>query len=137
MKQIEIIQPVYTFQIDFAQHVSNIVYIQWMEIARLKLLEEAGLPVDLIQKHGFVPTLTRTEIRYHKPLFLGDKVRVVLWISELKRISATLKFHFFNQDDELVSEGSQVALFIRLADQKPYRLPPEERIRFEQYLEGT
>jgi acyl-CoA thioester hydrolase len=48
MRQIELIRPIYTFQIDYAQHVSNIVYIQWMEIARLKLLEEAGLPVHVI-----------------------------------------------------------------------------------------
>jgi acyl-CoA thioester hydrolase len=136
MRQIELIQPIYTFQIDYAQHVSNIVYIQWMEIARLKLLEEAGLPVHVIQQHGFVPVLTRTEISYKKALFLGDTVRVVLRISELKRISATLKFQFFNQKDELVADGLQVALFISLEDQRPYRLPQEERSRFEPYVEG-
>jgi acyl-CoA thioester hydrolase len=137
MRQIEFDQPVYTFQVDYAQHVSNIVYIQWMEIARLKLLDEAGLPVHLIKKRGFVPVLTHTEINYRKPLVLGDKVRVVLWISELKRISATLNFQFFNQEDDLVADGVQVALFINLANQRPYRLPPEERARFEPYLEGT
>ena len=135
MKQIEITQPIYTFQIDSAHHVSNIVYIQWMEIARLKLLEEAGLPVHLIEKRGFAPVLTRTEINYRKPLFLGDTVRVVLWISELKRISARLQFQFFNQEGELVADGSQVAVFIRLPEQRPYRLPNEERILFEPFLE--
>jgi YbgC/YbaW family acyl-CoA thioester hydrolase len=107
-----------------------------MEIARLKLLEEAGLPVHVIQQHGFVPVLTRTEISYKKALFLGDTVRVVLRISELKRISATLKFQFFNQKDKLVADGLQVALFISLEDQRPYRLPQEERSRFEPYVEG-
>ena len=41
-------EPVHSFQIDFNRHVSNIVYIQWMEIGRLKLLEACGLPLDRI-----------------------------------------------------------------------------------------
>lgn len=32
MKVIEYIEPIYTFEIDSNQHVSNIAYIQWMEI---------------------------------------------------------------------------------------------------------
>ena len=37
MKKITFTLPVYTFQIDFAGIVSNIVYIEWMEIGRLTL----------------------------------------------------------------------------------------------------
>ena len=52
MKVIEFSKPVYTFEIDAGQHVSNIAYIEWLEIARLKLLEEAGLPIDEIRSQG-------------------------------------------------------------------------------------
>ena len=135
MPPIEFTQPVYTYHIDAGQHVSNIAYIEWMEIGRLKLLDAAGLPAHQIRAQGFMPVLTRTEINYRKPVVLGDMVRVVLWVTELKRIAATLSFQFFNQQNELVADGRQVALFVSLAEQKPYSLPQEDRARFAPFVQ--
>ena len=134
MKKIEYIKPIYTYEIDSGQHVSNIAYIQWMEVGRLKLLEEVGLPVHEIKSTGFVPALIRTEIHYKKPLFLGDEVRVVLWISELKNASATMRFEFYNQLDDIVAEGEQVGLFIKVDSQRPHKLSASDRARFELYV---
>ena len=134
MKKIEYIKPIYTYEIDSGQHVSNIAYVQWMEVGRLKLLEEVGLPVHEIKLKGFVPALIRTEIRYKKPLFLGDEVRVVLWISELKNASATMRFEFYNQLNDIVAEGEQVGLFIKVDSQRPHKLSAVDRARFEPYV---
>ena len=134
MKKIEYIKPIYTYEIDSGQHVSNIAYVQWMEVGRLKLLEEVGLPVHEIKSKGFVPALIRTEIRYKKPLFLGDEVRVVLWVSELKNASATMRFEFYNQLNDIVAEGEQVGLFIKVDSQRPHKLSALDRARFEPYI---
>ena len=134
MKTIEYTKPIYTYEIDSGQHVSNIAYIQWMEVGRLKLLEEVGLPVHEIKSKGFVPALIRTEIRYKKPLFLGDEVRVVLWVSELKNASATMRFEFYNQLNDIVAEGEQVGLFIKVDSQRPHKLSASDRARFEPYI---
>ena len=134
MKKIEYIKPIYTYEIDSGQHVSNIAYVQWMEVGRLKLLEEVGLPVHEIKSKGFVPALIRTEIRYKKPLFLGDEVRVVLWISELKNASATMRFEFYNQLNDIVAEGEQVGLFIKVDSQRPHKLSASDRAPFEPYI---
>ena len=137
MKKIEYTKPIYTYEIDAGQHVSNIAYVQWMEVARLKLLEEIGLPIHEIKAKGFVPALVRTEINYRKPLFIGDEVRVVLWLSELKGASAKMSFEFYNQLHELVATGEQAGLFIRLENQRPHRLSENDRARFEAYLDGA
>ena len=134
MKKIEYTKPIYTYEIDSGQHVSNIAYVQWMEVGRLKLLEEVGLPVHEIKSKGFVPALIRTEIRYKKPLFLGDEVRVVLWVSELKNASATMRFEFYNQLNDIVAEGEQVGLFIKVDSQRPHKLSASDRARFEPYI---
>ena len=134
MKKIEYTKPIYTYEIDSGQHVSNIAYVQWMEVGRLKLLEEVGLPVHEIKSKGFVPALIRTEIRYKKPLFLGDEVRVVLWVSELKNASATMRFEFYNQLNDIVAEGEQVGLFIKVDSQRPHKLSALDRARFEPYI---
>lgn len=136
MKKIEVELPIYTFQIDFVGHVSNIVYIQWMEIGRLELLKAAGLPVHQITSQGIVPVLISTQIVYKQPLFLGDRARAEVWVSELRRASACLEFRFYNDEDVLCASGSQRGLFVHRESLRPYRMPREFRAAFWPFLEG-
>jgi acyl-CoA thioester hydrolase len=129
-------QEIYTFHIDFAGHVSNIVYVQWMEIGRLKLLEAADLPVDkVIRELGLLPTLIETNIRYKKQLFLGDRVHIEVWLSRLKNVSAVMEFRFFNNAGELIAEGQQMGLFIDKNTHRPTPLPKEAHQQFRKFLQ--
>jgi len=134
MEKIIIEPEIYTYDIDFGHHVSNITYIKWMEIGRIKLLETVGMPVHEIEKFGFFPLLTRTEISYKKPLYLGDKVRIELFLLKLKKISGSIQFKFIRGTDELVAEGEQNALFFSLTTKRPYKLTEEQRLLFAKYL---
>ena len=134
MKKVEFALEVYTFQIDFANHVSNIVYVQWMEIGRTKLLEAVGLPIDLLTSRGIAPILARTEIAYGEPIYLGDRVRAEVWVSELRRASAQIAYRFYKNDGVLAATGSQKGLFIHLDSKRPYRMSKEMRARLLPYL---
>jgi len=136
MEKVEFKQEIYTFDIDFAGHVSNIVYVRWMEIGRLKLLAAAGLPVErVVDELGLFPTLIVTEIRYRRQLFLGDRVTVYVWLSKLKHVSAVMEFRFFNQHADLAAEGRQTGLFIDACTHKPTPLPDEVHQRFATFLD--
>ncbi|MDH4198900.1 MAG: acyl-CoA thioesterase [Spirochaetia bacterium] len=134
METINYEMPIYTFDIDFNSHVSNIVYIRWMEIGRLKLLDAVGMEINKIIQQGFGPVLMETSISYKKPLLLSDKVKVELWVSELGKASAWLQFRFYNQMEELAASGAQRGLFIDFVSGKPRRISDEERSKFEPYL---
>jgi len=135
MEQVRFSEEIHTFDIDFAGHVSNIVYVRWMEIGRLKLLEEIGLPADqIVRELGLLPTLIETRIRYLKQLFLGDTVTVALWLSRLKHVSAVIEFEFYNQDNILVAQGSQTGLFIDASTHRPTPLPKAAHQRFGRFL---
>ncbi len=134
MQKISINLEVYTYQIDFAGHMSNIVYIEWMEIARIKLLEAIGLPTQAIAKAGFIPVLVHTEISYQKPLYLGDQVQVDLWLEELKNASAIMAVQMTNQAGEIAAAGRQKGIFLDTVTQRPKRLTPEQRALFLPYL---
>lgn len=125
---------IYTFQIDFMKHVSNIVYIQWMEIGRTRLLEAIGMPVEKIAEQGFGPVLVESHIAYKKPLVIGDQVKVETWFSELAQASAWLEYRFYNGKGELAAVGRQRGIFVDMATGKPRRLSAEERPRFAPYL---
>jgi len=134
MEKITFYPEIHTFQIDFMQHVSNIVFIEWMEIGRCRLLDAVGMSVHSIMEKGFGPVLMETQISYKRQLRLGERVRVDTWIGELEKISAYLEFRFSNSENEVVATGRQRGLFIDLKTQRPRRLTPEDRARFEPYL---
>ena len=135
MKKIIVEESIYTYHIDFAGHVSNIVYVQWMEIGRLKFLESVGMPVqDVVEKLGLFPTLINTEIRYRKQLFLGDRVRIEVWLSKLKHVSAIMEFRFYNGKGELTADGRQTGLFVDSESHQPKALDQRVRDGFLPYL---
>lgn len=125
---------IYTFNIDAARHVSNIAYIQWLEIGRLKLLEAVDLPIDELERQGIAPVITRTRIHYIHPLYLGDRVRIEIFLSKLRKISGRLKFVIYRGDDEIVAEAEQETAFFDLESKHPYHLTTEQHDRFIPYL---
>ena len=136
MKKLVFQEKIYTYQIDFVGHVNNIIYIQWMENGRVKLLEAIGMPVtELAHGEGVVPILTETNISYKKPFFLNNSVRIETWVSKLNNASAILEFRFYNENDELCASGWQKGLFISRKTMRPSRLSERQREAFEKYLE--
>ena len=135
MQKVSFEQEIHTFHIDYLGHVNNGIYIQWMEIGRTKLLEAAGLYTHEILKQSFAPLLVQTIITYKVPLYLGDRVHVEVWLSELRNTTGILQFRFYNSQGTLVAEGSQRGLFVDTQSLQPRRLRPEERELFLPFLE--
>ena len=134
MQKISFDLEIHTFNIDFLGHVNNGVYVQWMEIGRTKLLEAAGLATHEILKQSFAPLLVQTTITYKVPLYLGDRVQVDVWLSELRNTTGIIQFRFYNGNQVLVAEGYQRGLFVDTKSMLPRRLLPEERALFLPYL---
>ncbi len=127
-------QPVYTFHIDFNGHVSNIVYVEWMEIARNRLLEAIGLPVHRIMEVGFAPVLIETQITYKNPVFLGDTVTVDIWLTDVTPLYVWMAIRITRSDGALAALGRQRGVFVRMDTGKPRRLSSDEMTRFSTFL---
>ena len=134
MEKVEFELPIYTFQIDFVGHVNNAVYVQWMEIGRTKLLEAMGISIEGLTEQGMAPVLVHTEITYKQPLFLGDRVLVQVWVSELRHASAHIQFRFYKDGGVLAATGWQKGLFVDSETMWPHRLSKEMRVQFERFL---
>lgn len=135
MQKIIFNEKIYTYHIDFVGHVNNIIYIQWMENGRLRLLEKMGIPAaELSKNSGVKPVLTETTIKYRNPLFLHNEVTVEMWISKLNNASAIMEFRFFNEKGVLCASGQQKGLFIDQNTMKPTRLDIKHREAFERFL---
>lgn len=135
MAKLRVDLPIYTFDIDFNGHVSNIVYVRWMEVARIRLLEAIDMPVSELLNQGFGPVLVETQIKYKLPLNLGDEVHVMICVTEMVKASVWMDFEFRNSDNHLVASARQRGLFVDHATGRPRRFTSEDIERIERYFE--
>jgi acyl-CoA thioester hydrolase len=143
VKKITFDLDIYSYQIDCAGQVNNSVYINWMEIGRLKMLDAVGLPLSTLISQGSFPALAHTTIAYKTPLFLSDRVWVEMWLSALGYSSIVMHFQFYNagsnaenlRDQVLAAEGYQRGMFVDKDSWKTKRFTREEKDAFLPYLE--
>ena len=134
MQKLIFTEPIYTYQIDFVGHVNNIVYIQWLENARVKLIEAMGLSISQLSvSDEILPIITETEIKYKKPFFLSDKVQIEVWVCKMFNVSANFRFRFLNEKGEVCSTAWQKVLFIDKATMKPSRKIAKYKDNFERF----
>jgi acyl-CoA thioester hydrolase len=110
-----------TYDIDAIGHVSNIVYIRWLEDMRLLVLKN-HLPLDELMKNNLSPILIKTEIEYKRPIQLFDNVMLKAFISGIKGIRMFMDFEFY-VDDVLMARAKQTGIFITMNNGKPAKLP--------------
>lgn len=69
------------YEVDAEGIVNNANYLHYMEHTRHEFCESAGLSFREMHERGIDPVLSRVEIRYKKPLGLGDNMVSCLNIS--------------------------------------------------------
>ncbi len=135
MKKLKFTEPIYTYHIDFVGHVNNIIYIQWLENARVKLMQAMGLSItELADEDKILPIITETVIKYKKPFFLDNTVYVEVWVSKMMNVSAIFEFRFLNEKGEVCSTSNQKVLFIDKETQRPSRKIVKYKAEFEKFL---
>lgn len=135
MQKLKFTERIYTYQIDFVGHVNNIIYVQWLENARVKLIEAMGLTISQIaEQDEILPIITETIIQYKKPFFLSNEVHVEVWVSEMFNVSSNFKFRFLNEKGDVCSTAQQKVLFIDKASQRPSRKIVKYKENFERFL---
>ena len=113
-------------------HHSN--YIRYFECGRIAMLNEVGLPMHRIEEMGVMMPIISVECRYRYPAKLGDRLKVVTRFEELPRARFTVFSEVYNQDDQLLVEGSVSMGFIDSATRRPIRCPSFLSDLFAEYL---
>ncbi len=137
MKKLNLDLSIYTFDIDFAGHVGNNVYLQWVEMGRCKFLEAAGFPIHAAIASGVVPVIANMNVAYKKPLYLGDKVSLAMWLSKLEKVTHVIEFRFYNGDGVLAATGHQKGVFVNSETLRPSALSADTRDLFLPYLHDS
>ena len=113
-------------------HHSN--YIRYFECGRLAMLDEVGLPMHKIEAMGIMLPIISVECRYKYPAKLGDRLKIVTRFDELPRARFTVLSEVYNQDGQLLVEGSVSMGFIDSTTRRPVRCPENLSDLFAEYL---
>ncbi|HSK28036.1 MAG TPA: acyl-CoA thioesterase [Jiangellales bacterium] len=120
-------------------HVNNVVYLRYLQEARVDMLFVRA-PKQGAEElaHGVV--VARHEIGYRAPLhFRPEPVRVETWVSRIGAASFTLGYEVLDVDGggsrAVYVVASSVLVPYDLAAGRPRRLRPEERAVLESFAE--
>jgi len=118
------------YDIDFNGHVSNIVYIRWLEDMRMVGFERI-VPLRSCLELGQVPVLIRTDIRYRRPVKMFDEPKGLLWVSGYTKTSFTLEAEI-RVNGECYADATQTGVFVNEKTGKLMRLPESVIQRFQE-----
>ncbi len=114
---------VQTYDIDFAQHVNNQVYVRWLEDLRSEVLRQ-HLPLDKLMAQNTAPILHSTQITYHKSIELFDKPEGRMWCSSLGRATMNLEAEIV-VGEKVCATALQRGILLNIGTTKPVRIPED------------
>lgn len=133
--------PVRWGDLDLLGHVNNVVYVDYLQEARVDMMRTHTRADDTgALAEGVV--VVRHEVEYVAPLGIGfEPVLIESWVSQIRAASFTLDYEVFHERPEAPG-GRVVYLRARsllapyvFATERPRRLTAEERTGLEVYLE--
>lgn len=111
--------------VDENGHVNNIEYVKWMQEAAIRHSDAQGCT----RSTGAVGAtwVVRTHrIEYFRPAFANERVAVLTWVSNIRRVQSLRKYKIFRIDDNtLLAEGETNWIFVDLKSGKPRSIPKE------------
>lgn len=109
------------YETDKMGHVHHANYLKWFEVARIEMLGEWGLPYHEVEKEGVLLPVIEARVRYRKPAYFGDIIRIGITIKELPRVKLELDYRVL-RDEALLAEGTVTLAFVNEAG-SPIRAP--------------
>jgi acyl-CoA thioester hydrolase len=101
-------------------HVNNVVYHDYLQEARVILMDGIGAIVST----EFAQIVVKQEIRHIKSLgYSREPIMIEVSLTSLKRATYTLAYRIFDENGELVAEASSQLAVIDPASGRPIRIP--------------
>jgi len=116
-------------------HVNNVVYLSYLEEARVDMLFTLGSDQGTrAMSEGVL--VARHEIDYKRPLIYHPRgVDIELWVCVIKAASFEIRYEV-HDDTVLFARAASILVPYDLEAERPRRLTPEERGFLERYIDA-
>ena len=111
--------------VDENGHVNNVMYVQWMQDAAVRHYESMGgrqLTLDL----GATWVVRSHTIEYLSPAFAGERIRVLTWVANMRRVRSLRRYRFIRiTDEQLLVRGETDWVFVDASTGRLRAIPSE------------
>jgi acyl-CoA thioester hydrolase len=109
---------------DALGHVNNVVYLQYLESARIGFFEDKGWNSVEIGSTGQGPVVVAQTFNYRRQLHYPAEVEVGVACTEVRRRSFVLSYGVFRKgSDELIGDGNTILAWLDYTANKSVEIP--------------
>ena len=122
--------------VDENGHVNNVRYVQWMQDAATAHAAAAGC-TQATRALGATWVVRTHRIEYLRPAFAGERVAVLTWVCDFRKVRSLRKYRFVRvSDGAVLAAGETDWVFVDAASGRPRAIPANVSGAFEVVPEG-
>ena len=84
-------------------------YLPWLEAARIRLLDEIGIPYRDLEANGYFLPVLEVSLKYLKPIQFDDRISITVTLSEIPKVRIVLTYEIRRNDELMTTAESQHA----------------------------
>ena len=109
--------------IDENGHVNNVEYVRWMQEAAELHAQEAGC-TQASRLLGATWVVRTHRIEYFQPALVHEKINVLTWVSNWRRVRSLRKYKFLRDcSEQILASGETDWIFIEQKTGRPRAIP--------------
>jgi len=117
--------------IDENGHVNNVQYVQWMQDAAVAHSDAAGC-TRITMQLGATWVIRSHQIEYLRPAFVKDRIVVLTWVFNFRKVRSLRKYRFFRESDKaILANGETDWVLVNTTDGRPMAIPDQLAAVFE------
>ena len=117
--------------IDENGHLNNVAYVQWMQDVAIAHANHTACTKET-NAVGATWVVRAHRVEYLKPAFEGEKIVVLTWITNIRKVRSQRKYSFFRPLDRAVlATGETDWVFVNAQTGRPLSIPSAVASAFE------
>ena len=113
-------------------HHSN--YIRFFEEARCDLLEDCGLPYDLMEEKGIMSPVLGVSCKYKQHVTFGDTLEIRTYIKDFTGVKFTVAYEIYNKENGVLCVIGESNHCFTDSDLKPLNIKKHHNDVYENFM---
>lgn len=115
------------YECDFYGHVNNAIYLNYLEFARMEVLEALGLSLRKLKEQDVALVIYRIDISYKFPAVLDDILQIRTTVKSHTNTVCTFRQEICRSGDEKLLAEADVTWVCTNLQGRPIRIPQNMR----------
>lgn len=125
------------YELDSFDHVNHAVYVSYLEHARWEMLIQEGVTLETFKTWGKWPIISRIELQYMKPTFMGDVLRIHTTCSHHGKTHFMFEQQIFRERDQVQVLNAKILVVVVNEAGRPVAIPKELCVLWGETFPGT